>query len=105
MSSESHKNARKMLSINTLVFGISSLYFVYIVVNLLRELVMKQTLMTGTGIFGMLVLVGFVFISLRHYRKAWKAFSNLDYRASVLSGVISWAYPVGMILLTLIMSR
>lgn len=102
MSSESHKNARKMLSFNTLVFGVSSLYFVYVVVNLLIGLVKNKTLMTSSGIFGILVLVGFIFISLRHFRKSWKAFSDLDYKTSVTSGVISWAYPVGMILLTLI---
>lgn len=56
--------------------------------------------MTSSGIFGILVLVGFIFISLRHFRKSWKAFSDLDYKTSVTSGVISWAYPVGMILLT-----
>lgn len=100
MSSESHKNARKMLSFNTLAFGITSLYFVYTAVILLRELVTKGTLMTGAGIFSILALVGFVFISLRHFRRSWRSFSDLNYKSSVQSGFIAWLYPLAMIVLT-----
>lgn len=102
MSSESHKNARKMMSFNTLAFFITSGFFVYFVGLLFYSLLTAGTILTGSGIFSMVALVGYLFISLRHQRRSWKAFSDLNYSTSVKSGVIAWLYPLGMIILAII---
>ncbi|EAY30576.1 hypothetical protein M23134_03214 [Microscilla marina ATCC 23134] len=99
MSSESHKNARKMMSFNTLAFIVSSVFFVYFVGMLFYSLLTAGTILTGPGIFSSVALVGYVLISLRHVRRSWKSFSDLNYKTSITSGIIAWVYPLGMILL------
>jgi hypothetical protein len=99
MSSESHKNARKMMSFNTLAFIVSSVFFVYFVGMLFYSLISAGTILTGKGIFSSVALLGYLFISLRHVRRSWKAFSDLNYKQSVTSGFIAWLYPLGMLLL------
>ena len=94
--------SRKWLTINTAIFGGSSIALAILGIgSLIKSIALGHIAMPlvgavlGLGLFG--------WFGAKNFMEAWKAHSNTDYGQAMTKGITAWAVAVGLVLLRIIM--
>ena len=89
--------SRKWLTINTAIFGGSSIALAILGIgSLIKSIALGHIAMPlvgavlGLGLFG--------WFGAKNFMEAWKAHSNTDYGQAMTKGITAWAVTVGLVL-------
>lgn len=97
---EKHNRARRMLSMNTALFGLSS---VALGADLIWGSVQSLFGAGVPGFVGVLLGVGlWGAFGVTNIRGAWKAFTRSEYEKSQRKGIISWLVPLAMVVIDML---
>ncbi len=97
---EKHNRARRMLSMNTALFTVSSLA---LGVDLIWGSVQSLFGAGAPGWLGVVLDIGlWGAFGLTNIRGAWTAFARSEYEKSQRKGMISWLVPLAMIIIDML---
>ncbi len=89
--------SRKWLTINTAIFGGSSIALAILGIY---KLVVNFAAMPLVGT--VLGLGLFAWFGAKNFMEAWKAHSNTDYGQAMTKGITAWAATVGLVLVRIL---